>query len=213
MKSLASDSTCLYNSEGFDTASYPSLDHDSTPGTPQQVPPPSPTFVLPHGRPKPNYPLCLPVSNHNAASCSSAITSRTNLVPSPEEPISADRPNYARRKEKVGNTLNTNSNFLKQLLPRERLPFPVDKDLLQKLSAPVGSKAPIWNALRSCFCQSPTNFGQAAICDCVRGAFLTYYTPPFVYGYHQSCDFFSCIYILYLAYGGDNIVLSRFLII
>jgi len=48
---------------------------------------------------------------------------------------------------------------------------------------------------------------------CVRGTFLTYYTPPFVYGYHQSCDFFSCIYILYPAYGWDNIVLSSFLII
>jgi len=42
---------------------------------------------------------------------------------------------------------------------------------------------------------------------------LTYSTPPFVYGQHQSCDIFSCIYILYPAYGQDNIVLSSFLII
>ena len=38
---------------------------------------------------------------------------------------------------------------------------------------------------------------------CVRGAILTYYTPLFVYGQHQSCDIFSCIYILSPAYGRD----------
>jgi hypothetical protein len=65
----------------------------------------------------------------------------------------------------IGKTLNTDSKFLEQLLPRERLPFPVNEDLLGKLSAPIGSNAPIWNWLRSCFRQPPMNFGQAAICD------------------------------------------------
>jgi len=176
MKSL--DSTCfsvLYNSEELDTASYPNH-HNSTSGPPnQQIPPPSPTPDSPHHsrtaatarHPNPNHPPGLRIPKYNATSYSSSITSRTDSVPSPEEPIPTDRPNYALRKERVGNALNlnTNSNFLEQLLPRERLPFPVNEDLLRKLSASIGSKAPIWNALRSCFRYPPMNFGQAAICD------------------------------------------------
>ncbi len=179
MKSLETGSTCfsvLYNSEEPDTTSYLNLDHTYSPGRPnQQIPPLSPppdsplhsTTAATARRPNPNYPPGLRVPKHHATSYSSSLTSRTDWVSSPEEPIPTDRPNYALRKERVGNALNlnTNSNFLEQLLPRERLPFPVNEDLLRKLSASTGTKAPVWNVLRSCFRQPPTNFGQAAICN------------------------------------------------
>jgi len=70
----------------------------------------------------------------------------------------------ALRKELAGNTLTSHSNLLERLLPRERLPFPVDEDLLKRLSAPIGTHPPIWDELESSFCQPPTDFGEAAVC-------------------------------------------------
>jgi len=69
------------------------------------------------------------------------------------------------RKHLTGNTLNTHNDFLKQLLPREMLPFPININLLNKLSVPVGANPPIWNERKSCFCQPPTHFGETAICQ------------------------------------------------
>ena len=66
------------------------------------------------------------------------------------------------RTELARNTLNTTSNFLERLLPDERLPFPVNEDLLRKLS---GTNAPIWNEHKSCFRQPPMYFGEAAVCE------------------------------------------------
>ena len=180
------DSACfsaLY--EELDTANL-----DSRGPLHQQVPPkyvavpPSPSLlaspsrrsatVATAQRPNSKYPLArLQVTKPNAASYSSPITSCADSVPLPDSiPIRLDRQDFALKKEVVGNTLNTvtntlntNTNFLEQLLPPERLPFPVNEALLSKLSAPIGSNAPIWNELRSCFHQPPTNFGHAAICD------------------------------------------------
>ena len=175
------DSTCfgIFYKE-LDTASYPSLDSQARGPPHPQVPPNhvavSPSLSLapqrsatadtaPSRCPNSNSPLAgQRVTKHcdNATSSSSStITSSTDLADS----IPSDR----LRKEVFGNTLNTNtlntsSNFLKQLLPPERLPFPVNEDFLRKLSAPIGPNAPIWNGLRNCFRQSPTNFGQATIC-------------------------------------------------
>ena len=171
------DSTCfgVFYKE-LDTASYLSLDSR---GPPHPQVPPSHVAVssspsqrsatvdtAPSQCPNSNSPLAgQRVTKHcdNATSSSSStITSSTDLANS--------IPNDRLRKEVFGNTLNTNtlntsSNFLKQLLPPERLPFPVNEGLLRKLSAPIRPNAPIWNGLRNCFRQSPTNFGQAAICD------------------------------------------------
>jgi hypothetical protein len=44
------------------------------------------------------------------------------------------------------------------------LPFPIDVDLLSKLSVPIGANPPIWNERKSCFFQPPTHFGETAIC-------------------------------------------------
>jgi len=45
------------------------------------------------------------------------------------------------------------------------LPFPININLLNKLSVPVGANPPIWNKRKSCFCQPPTHFGETAICQ------------------------------------------------
>ena len=80
--------------------------------------------------------------------------------------IPTDQLNIAAlRKELARNTLNTNSNFLEHLLPHGRLPFPVNEDLLRKLSAPIGTNAPVWNERKSCFRQPPMDFGEAAVCE------------------------------------------------
>ena len=74
----------------------------------------------------------------------------------------------ALKRELIENTLNTSIKFLDELLPCERLPFPVDTNLLRKLSAPVGTKAAIWNFARNCFRQPPTDFGdfgEDAVCN------------------------------------------------
>jgi hypothetical protein len=87
-------------------------------------------------------------------------------VPLPESiQVTVARLNDALRKELDGNTLNTNSNFLEQLLPPENLPFPVDEDLLRKLSASIDATAPIWNDVKSCFHQPPMDFGEVAVCE------------------------------------------------
>jgi hypothetical protein len=65
----------------------------------------------------------------------------------------------------LSDVLNTNRNLLEQLLPRERLPFPVDEDLLRKLSAPIGTNQPIWNEVRSSFSQPPRDFGGVGVCE------------------------------------------------
>lgn len=69
------------------------------------------------------------------------------------------------RKHSTGNTLNTHPDFLKQLLPREMSPFPINVNLLNNLSVPIGPNPPIWNERNSCFCQPPKYFGEAAICQ------------------------------------------------
>jgi len=86
-------------------------------------------------------------------------------VPLPGRSVPVAQLNDALRKELAGNTLNSHSNLLERLLPRERLPFPVDEDLLRRLSAPIGTHPPIWDELESSFCQPPTDFGEAAVCD------------------------------------------------
>jgi len=64
------------------------------------------------------------------------------------------------------NTVHTTETFLEKLLPRERLPFPVNEELLEKLSMAIGANEPIWNGLRSCFHRPPMmDFGEAAVCD------------------------------------------------
>ena len=74
--------------------------------------------------------------------------------------------NDALGKELTENTLHTNGNFLEKLLPRERLPFPVNEELLRKLSTAIGANAPIWNGIRSCFHRPPMiDFGEAAFCE------------------------------------------------
>ena len=89
--------------------------------------------------------------------------------------------NDALGKELTGNTLHTNCNFLKKLLPHERLPFPVDEELLRKLSTAVGANTPIWNGLRSCFHQP--HFGEAAVCEWLNN---TGKTMGLVYG--RQCE-------------------------
>ena len=86
-------------------------------------------------------------------------------MPLPGRSIPVAQLNDALRKELAGNTFISHSNLLERLLPRERLPFPVDEDLLRKLSVPIGTHPPIWNDLESSFCLPPTDFGEAAVCD------------------------------------------------
>ena len=86
-------------------------------------------------------------------------------MPLPGRSIPVAQLNHSLSKELTGNTLNTNSNFLERLLPRERLPFPVDEDLLGRLSSPIGTNPPIWNELSDSFCQPPRDFGEAAVCE------------------------------------------------
>ena len=71
----------------------------------------------------------------------------------------------ALKRELIENTLNTSIKFLNELLPCERLPFPVDTNLLRKLLAPVGTKTAIWNFARNCFHQLPTDFGEDSVCN------------------------------------------------
>jgi len=79
--------------------------------------------------------------------------------------ISAARLNNATlRDQLVRNTLNTDSDFLRQLLPPDKLPFPVNKDLLTRLSTPISTNAPIWNERKSCFRQPLQDFGEATVC-------------------------------------------------
>jgi hypothetical protein len=91
--------------------------------------------------------------------------------------------NDALSKELAGNTFNVNSDFLEQLLPCERLLFPVDEGLLRKLSTPMGTNPPIWNELKSCFHQPPIDFGEAAVCKWLNNIGTT---MGLIYG-HQ-CD-------------------------
>ncbi len=84
-------------------------------------------------------------------------------------------------KELTGNTLDTNCDFLKNLFPHERLPFPVDQELLRKLSTAVYTNTPIWNGLGSCFHQP--HFGEAAVCEWLNN---TGKTMGLVYG--RQCE-------------------------
>ncbi len=118
------------------------------------------TAAAPHPRvpkPKPAH-FSTGIGSH-----SSSLRPRMEPVPLPESTIS--RLNDAFRKELDENTLNTTTNFLDRLLPPERLPFPVDEDLLRRLSASIGARAPIWNDAKSCFRQPPMDFGEAAVCE------------------------------------------------
>jgi hypothetical protein len=71
---------------------------------------------------------------------------------------------HALGKELTENIVNVNSNFLEKLLPRERLPFPVNEKLLMKLSTAFCANEPIWNGLRGRFHRPPmVDFGEAAV--------------------------------------------------
>ncbi len=70
---------------------------------------------------------------------------------------------HALGKELTEHIVNVNSNFLEKLLPRERLPFPVNEELLMKLSTAFCANEPIWNGLRGCFHRPPMDFGEAAV--------------------------------------------------
>jgi hypothetical protein len=62
--------------------------------------------------------------------------------------------------------IHTNGSLLGNLFPRERLPFPVNEELLRKLEMAIGANAPIWNGSESCFHQPPMmDFGEAAVCE------------------------------------------------
>jgi hypothetical protein len=95
-----------------------------------------------------------------AASGSSQISCADSVPPRDAIPV-----NNALRKHLAGNTLDTNTSFIEQLLPHERLPFPINQDTLRKLSASTGRDKPIWNEARCCFSQLPKDFGEGAICD------------------------------------------------
>ena len=51
------------------------------------------------------------------------------------------------RRHLTGNTLSTHNDFLKQLLPHEMLPIPINVNLLNNLSVPTGTNPPIWNSV------------------------------------------------------------------
>ena len=69
-------------------------------------------------------------------------------------------------KELTENMIHTNGSFLGKLFPRERLPFPVNEELLRKLSMAIGTNAPIWNGSKGCFHRPPMiDFGEAAVCE------------------------------------------------
>jgi len=116
-----------------------------------------------HGSPNPNHPLKPGVFFDSRLLELSPKINRVDLAPIfiPTARLN----NAALRKDLVRNTLNTNSDFLAQLLPHRRLPFPVNEDLLKKLSAPIGTNAPIWNERKSCFRQPPKDFGEATVCE------------------------------------------------
>jgi len=144
--------------------------------------------------PKPNHPEApgLPVPTPNAthfsipkpaSESSSPITSCIESVPLPGRSIPVGQLNDALSKELAGNTFNSHSNLLERLLPRERLPFPVDEDLLRKLSAPIGTHPPIWDELESSFCQLPMDFGEAAVCAWLNNIGTT---MGFVFG--RQCE-------------------------
>ncbi len=104
-------------------------------------------------------------ATHSSHRGSRSLISRIESVSSNEVSIPA-RLNDALGKELTENTLYTNGIFLEKLLPHERLPFPVNEELLRKLSTAVGANVPIWNGLRSCFHQPPMiDFGEAAVCE------------------------------------------------
>jgi hypothetical protein len=146
------DSTCfgVFYKE-LDTASYPSLDSRGPPHP--QVPPShvavssSPSLALQRSATADTAPSRCPNSNSPLAGqrvtkhCDNATSSSSSTITSSTD-LADSIPNDRLRKEVFGNTLNTNtsSNFLEQLLPPERLPFPVNEDLLRKLSAPIGRK-------------------------------------------------------------------------
>jgi hypothetical protein len=132
---------------------------------------PSPTHVQAAGSaaaqcPNPNPPRSPKVDSFFDTRLHLSPQAKTNCIDSAPISIPTARLNLAAlRKELARNTLNTKSNFLEHLLPRRRLPFPVDEDLLRKLSAPIGMNVPIWNEHKSCFCQPPMDFGESAVCE------------------------------------------------
>jgi hypothetical protein len=98
----------------------------------------------------------VPKSNATHFSTGGSSSFNINSAPSPTQSIPIVQ---------LSDVLNVNRNLLEQLLPRERLPFPVDEDLLRKLSAPISTNQPIWNELRSSFSQPPRDFGEVAVCE------------------------------------------------
>ena len=120
---------------------------------------------------------------HSSHRESRSPISRIDSVTSNEVSIPAHL-NDALGKELTENTLYTNGNFLQKLLPHERLPFPVNEELLGKLSTAVGANVPIWNGLRSCFHQPPMiDFGEAAVCEWLNNIGMT---MGLVYG--RQCE-------------------------
>ena len=122
-----------------------------------------------------------PIHKFNAAHSSHhGSISQTESVSSNGASIPAQL-NDALGKELTGNTVDTNCDFLKNLFPHERLPFPVDQELLRKLSTAVDTNTPIWNGLGSCFHQPL--FGEAAVCEWLNN---TGKTMGLVYG--RQCE-------------------------
>ena len=86
--------------------------------------------------------------------------------------------NDAFGKELTENVARTNTDFLQKLLPRERFPFPINEELLRKLStttpSQIGLNEPIWNGPKSCFHRPPTvDSKEAAVCEWLNNIGMT----------------------------------------
>jgi len=169
------------------SSSTSSSDHTPGPIFPL-VPPPIPNLAVPatgsEYTPSPTSSLLVPrfsaaapahLSNHNPpvprfnAAHSSHHESRLSISQINLKSVSPNIPaqlSDALGKELTENTLFTTGKFLERLFPPERLPFPVNEELLRKLSTANGTNVPIWNDFRGCFQRPPMiEFGEAAVCQ------------------------------------------------
>lgn len=168
------------------------LRESSTSPVSTPVPSPTPLSAIPAAAPlsDPHYPPGRQVPKSSASplfsgpmdarSYRSPMTSQINPISNP-----ATQMNDALRKELENSIINTTSEFLDKLFPPERLPFPVNEDLLKKLSTTnVGTDArPIWNQRSCCFNHPPTHLGEADIC---RWLNVTGMSMGLVYG--RQCE-------------------------
>jgi len=79
--------------------------------------------------------------------------------------------------------------------------------------SPLHSIEEVQSPSNRCCSNDHQSFVFEAFSGTTHSHILTLADMARLYGQHQSCDIFSCIYILYLAYGWDNIILGIFLII